>query len=385
MSNPSIFPEGPVPRNTDRAEIALTKLLEIFLNAIDGSGALKVSGAGLYFKDLADVPRSYEGKGGHVVTVRNDETGVEFVIPTVAWGNLLGDITAQTDLTDRINALADALVAWGNISGDITEQTDLITKITTMINAALISVIKTKGGIDCSSNPNYPAATAQDLYYITVAGKIGGASGIDVSIGDTLICLADSVSGDQAAVGANWLILNTNIPGLSTLGILFATLANPAGERYLRINADGSITQQTAAELATATGVDGKAPANLVGSPFPPIQVAASDEATAITAGTAKTTFRTTFAGTVTAIRASLTTAQASGTIFTVNVKKNGVTFFSTKITIDNTEKTSVTAVTAPVLSITTFADDDEITVDVDQIGDGTAKGLKVSIIGTYA
>ena len=31
------------------------------------------------------------------------------------------------------------------------------------------------------------------------------------------------------------------------------------------------------------------------------------------------------------------------------------------------------------------FADDAEITIDIDQIGDGTAKGLKVMLIGNYA
>lgn len=113
------------------------------------------------------------------------------------------------------------------------------------------------------------------------------------------------------------------------------------------------------------------------------IQAACSDETTAITATTDKITFRTSYAMTVTEVRASLTTTQASGNIFTVDIHKNGVTILSTKITIDNGEETSVTALTAPVISVTSIADDDEITVDVDQIGDGTAKGLKVTIIGT--
>jgi hypothetical protein len=30
-----------------------------------------------------------------------------------------------------------------------------------------------KGGIDCSANPNYPAADAGWTYKVTVAGKIG--------------------------------------------------------------------------------------------------------------------------------------------------------------------------------------------------------------------
>jgi len=60
-------------------------------------------------------------------------------------------------------------------------------------------------------------------------------------------------------------------------------------------------------------------------------------------------------------------------------------TILSTKLTIDNTEKTSTTAATAAVISDTALADDAEITIDIDQIGDGTAKGLKITLIGTRA
>ena len=113
------------------------------------------------------------------------------------------------------------------------------------------------------------------------------------------------------------------------------------------------------------------------------IQLAASDETTALTAGTAKVTFRMPHAMTLTAVRASLTTAQASGSIFTVDINESGTSILSTKLTIDNTEKTSTTAATPAVISDTALADDAEITIDIDQIGDGTATGLKITLIGT--
>jgi hypothetical protein len=112
------------------------------------------------------------------------------------------------------------------------------------------------------------------------------------------------------------------------------------------------------------------------------IQMACSDETTALTVGTGKITFRMPYAMTLTSVRASLTTAQTSGTIFTVDINENGTSVLSTKLTIDNTEKTSTTAATSPVISDSALADDAEITVDIDQIGDGTAKGLKVTLIG---
>lgn len=118
------------------------------------------------------------------------------------------------------------------------------------------------------------------------------------------------------------------------------------------------------------------------------VQVAASDEGTALTTGNGKITFRMPFAMTVTAVRASLTVAQSTdgaGGIFTVDINEAGASIISTKLTIDNTERTSTTAATPAVLSDTGLADDAEMSIDIDQIGDGTAKGLKVTIIGVRA
>ena len=112
------------------------------------------------------------------------------------------------------------------------------------------------------------------------------------------------------------------------------------------------------------------------------IQAAASDETTPLTTGTAKVTFRVPSAFTLTGVRASLTTAQASGSIFTVDINQNGSSLLSTALTIDNTEKTSVTAATPAVISTSAITDDAEITIDIDQIGDGTATGLKITLIG---
>lgn len=117
-------------------------------------------------------------------------------------------------------------------------------------------------------------------------------------------------------------------------------------------------------------------------NPIESLEIAVSDESSAITTGTAKVTFRMPYAFTISNVRASLKTAQASGNIFIVDINEAGSTILSTKLTIDNTEKTSVTAATPPVISDTSLSDDAEMTVDIDQIGDGTAKGLKIILIG---
>jgi hypothetical protein len=121
---------------------------------------------------------------------------------------------------------------------------------------------------------------------------------------------------------------------------------------------------------------------NDVEKPLEPYHVPVSDETTPLTAGTGKITWRMPYAFTVAAIRASLSTAQTSGSIFTVDINEGGSSILSTKLTIDNTEKTSVTAQTPAVISDASIADDAEMSIDIDQVGDGTAKGLKVVLIG---
>jgi hypothetical protein len=85
-----------------------------------------------------------------------------------------------------------------------------------------------KGAIDCSANPNYPAADAGHTYRVSVAGKIGGASGSNVEVDDTLYCIVDSTaSGDHATVGANWTIVQSNLDG-AVIGPVSSTNNTPA-------------------------------------------------------------------------------------------------------------------------------------------------------------
>lgn len=115
------------------------------------------------------------------------------------------------------------------------------------------------------------------------------------------------------------------------------------------------------------------------------IIIACSDENTALTTGTAKVTFRMPYNMTLQGIKASLTTAQTGGSLLTVDVNKAGVSLLTTRVTIDNGETTSATAATAPVLLTTALYTDDVITIDIDTVGDGTAKGLKVYLNGVRA
>lgn len=105
------------------------------------------------------------------------------------------------------------------------------------------------------------------------------------------------------------------------------------------------------------------------------------DETTDLTTGTAKKTLRCPFPFYVTDAKASVNTAPVGADII-VDVNKNGSTIFASRITIDAGDETSVGS--ASPVSVTNFIDDDdEITIDIDQVGSSTAgKGLKVVLIG---
>ena len=112
-----------------------------------------------------------------------------------------------------------------------------------------------------------------------------------------------------------------------------------------------------------------------------PLIVACSDQDTPITVGD-KMDFYMTKDTTFTSIKISLKTPQTSGSIFTVDVKKNGVTVFTTLITIDNGMYWSALATTPEkIKSSLIFMKNDKVEIEVTQIGDGTATGLKIYFI----
>ncbi len=146
-------------------------------------------------------------------------------------------------------------------------------------------------------------------------------------------------------------------------------------------SAQGCAEFATTAEAAAQTVTDRiVTPAGLAFKPES-LCVAASDETTDLTTGTAKATFRMPYAFTLTNVRASVNDA-AAGTLITVDINEGGSTIMTTnKLTIDIAELTSTTAATAVGITDTSLADDAEMKIDIDGVGT-TAKGLKVCLIG---
>lgn len=83
----------------------------------------------------------------------------------------------------------------------------------TELYGSLAGLLDFQGATDCSANPNYPAASQGDIYIVSVAGKIGGASGKVVEVGDFYLALADNAGGTEASVGTSWAVLQANITG----------------------------------------------------------------------------------------------------------------------------------------------------------------------------
>jgi hypothetical protein len=110
--------------------------------------------------------------------------------------------------------------------------------------------------------------------------------------------------------------------------------------------------------------------------------IALSDETTALTVGTAKTTFRSIAAITISSFRISCATAP-TGSVLTVDINVGGVSILSTKLTIDSGEKTSTTALNQAVITTANISNDAEITVDIDGVG-STVAGAGLKLIMYY-
>lgn len=133
----------------------------------------------------------------------------------------------------------------------------LVDKIQDGIVAAIDAELGTLAGlrfigtIDCSANPNYPASDAGDVYVVSVAGKIGGGSGAVVNAGDTVICKVTNAGGTQAAVGANFVIIEGNL-GYTPLNAAnnLSDVANAATSRSnISAAASGANTDITSVAL----------------------------------------------------------------------------------------------------------------------------------------
>lgn len=115
--------------------------------------------------------------------------------------------------------------------GTNTTQIPTTAWVLSELSAAVAGLLDFKGNVDCSANPNYPAASKGDTYYVSVAGKIGGASGVTVAVGDAVICKADNAGGSEASVGTSWFVLEKNLAGALLAANNLSDVTDPATAR----------------------------------------------------------------------------------------------------------------------------------------------------------
>ena len=246
--------------------------------------------------------------------------------------------------------------------------------------SAYVEISPSPGSTDSvtegSVNLYFTAARARAT---DLTGYAAAGSRIALVAGDTFIGAMGKLGRWVADLG------QAAFAAASTAGLNMLTAANAAAQTALLDTFTSGAKGLAPASGGGTTNVlraDGTWAAPPGGGTQPQsIIVAVGDETTTLTTGTGKVTFRMPYAFTLTGIRASVKTAQASGSILTVDVNEEGTSILSTKLTIDNGEKSSTTAATAAVMSDTSLADDAEITIDIDQVGTGGV-GLKVALIG---
>lgn len=235
----------------------------------------------------------------------------------------------------------------------------------------------------------------------SVATGTGVAIGLDAKAPASSIGLGAWAKG----TGANSITLNANgsIAAPSTanaFGVYMTSNAYPDfsvtsnvtkfafdADSFATITvADSSNTTITTGETGTITFADSAGDlATIATLRTESFIVACSDETTVLATGANPVaTFRMPYAFTLTAVRASLTTAGTTSGLTTIDINLGGSSIFTTDLlTIDFGDKTSVGATTPPNITTTALTSDGEITIDIDAISGGaTETGLKVTLIG---
>lgn len=146
------------------------------------------------------------------IGLETDTRKQKFGDGTTAWNSLA---YSAMDLTGAL--LTSQLDTDGALAANSDAKVPSQKAVKTYVDTAVTGLLDFKGATDCSGNPNYPAALKGDVYIVSVAGKIGGASGTTVEVGDMFVASADNAGGTQASVGTSWAVIEHNLPALGSM------------------------------------------------------------------------------------------------------------------------------------------------------------------------
>lgn len=167
----------------------------------------------------------------------------QIIFETVPVGSVTPVERVKIDETGELSVAGSPVELTSRKSSDISADTGSTTKypsvaaVEAYVALKVAGLLDLKSGTDCSANPNYPAASKGDAYYVTVDGKIGGAAGKTVEAGDVYFATADNAGGTEASVGASWqviehnlqLVIGTTVQAWSAALDEWATKARPTG------------------------------------------------------------------------------------------------------------------------------------------------------------
>ena len=245
------------------------------------------------------------------------------------------------------------------------------------VNLQSLIVTETTGGANFNTiGLNTSDGSDNNVLILTGGGLSSGFAAIDrgaqISLrGNETVSAPgdiDVTTGDGGDVR-----FNMGVGAGSTVG---ATFFNDGG---VTIGSPTGASQGAGTLNVTGLYVNGVA----VGAQEEVLEYAITDETSTFTSGTSKLTVRIPYACTLNQVRMSVST-EPTGADLIVDINENGTTILSTKLSIDDGERTSTTAASAAVISDSSLADDAEITFDIDQIGSTTSgAGVKVKLYVT--
>lgn len=193
---------------------------------------VNIAKGGLLSADASGVPTVLAGgiDGYHLVRDNAEATGLKWV--AISAGHTQNTDTGTTGSTFdvdsdattgkiQLKAVAGAanktmILQNAQLTDDRTITFPDATGTVALTSQLPSSPLTYKGVIACAANPDYPAATVGDVYFVSTAGKIGGASGTAVEAGDSVICNETNAGGNQATVGTKFNIVQKNIDGAVT-------------------------------------------------------------------------------------------------------------------------------------------------------------------------